>query len=242
MYGWRARIAIIVSPPNTVAEVEFNRMAPEGVSVHASRMFRPSGVVGLDRQVLEATNESLPQVAGALAPLKADVVVFTHTLGSMVLGAGRDSVLTDMLSEAAGCHAISTAGAVISAFNTLGVQRISLVAPYKAELVEMEKEYLERSIPGLKVVKDICLGIGDGWSIGNLAPSEVYKAARSAHCDAAQAVFISGTNWRSIDVLESLEQDLGKPVISANQVSLWAALRYLKVDGVEGFGSLFQHH
>lgn len=43
MYGWRARIGVIVSPPNTVVEGEFPRTAPEGVSLHVARLGRPKG-------------------------------------------------------------------------------------------------------------------------------------------------------------------------------------------------------
>ena len=70
-------------------EVELGRMAPEGVSVHVTRMFRPRDVTGLDQSVLETTNQSLPQAAGAIAPLKPNVLVFAHTMGSIVAGPGR---------------------------------------------------------------------------------------------------------------------------------------------------------
>ena len=242
MYGWRARIGIIVSPPNTVAEVEFNQMVPEGVSVHASRMFRPPHASALTRESLQTTNESLPQVAGALAPLKPDVLVFTHTLGSMVWGAGNDGQLTNMLSESAGCPTITTAGAVLAAFQELGAKRVALVAPYPSQLVELEKEYLEQSLPGLKVVNHACLDMSNGWEIGNMEPREAFQAARGVDCADADVIFISGTNWRAIEAIEPLVQDLGKPVITANQVGMWAALRELGVSGVSGFGSLLQSH
>ena len=130
MHGWRARIGIIVSPPNTVAEVEFNRMAPEGVSIHASRMSRLSGRKGVDWENLRSTNASLPQAAAAIAPLKPNVLVFAHTLRSMVQGHGHDDELAGMLGAAAGCPAITTAGAVLSAFLELGIRQIALAAPY----------------------------------------------------------------------------------------------------------------
>ena len=241
MYGWRARIGIIVSPPNTVAEAEFNRMAPEGVSIHASRMYRPPEASGLSRETLQKTNESIPWVAGALAPLKPDVLVYNHTLCSMVDGPGTDDQLVARVSEAAGCPVITTAGAILSAFQALGVQRVAMVGPYRSELMAMEKHYLEGSAPWLKVVKDADLGIGSGEGIGQLDPRDAFNGARMVDCPEAQAVFITGTNFRSIEVIELLEQDLGKPIISANQVGFWAALRKVGVGGVTGFGSLFNH-
>lgn len=241
MYGWRARIGVIVSPPNTVAEIELGRMAPEGVSVHVTRMYRPPEVTGLDRNVLETTNQSLPQAAGAIAPLKPDVLVFAHTMGSIVAGPGHDHELASMLGEAAGCHAITTAGAAMKAFQVLGVKQLAIVGPYTDDLLLMEKDYFERCVDGLKVVKHKALGITNGWDIGQMEPRDLFRAARDVDCPEAQIVFISGTNGRTIEIIEPLEQDLGKPVITANQVSMWAVLRHLGIGGVKGFGSLFNH-
>ena len=241
MYGWRARIGVIVSPPNTVAEVELGRMAPDGVSVHVTRMHRPPEVQGLDQRVLETTNRSLPQAAGAIAPLKPDVLVFAHTMGSIVAGPGRDQELSSMLSEAAGCHAITTAGAAMEAFKALGLRKLVIVGPYTDDLLVMEKDYFEASMEeeGLEILGHKALGIANGWDIGQLEPRDFFRTARQADRPDAEAIFISGTNGRTIEILEPLEQDLGKPVISANQVTMWAALRHLGVGGVTGYGSLF---
>ena len=241
MYGWRARIGVIVSPPNTVAEIELGRMAPEGVSVHVTRMFRPRDVTGLDQRVLETTNQSLPQAAGAIAPLKPDVLVFAHTMGSIVAGPGNDHELASMLGEAAGCHAITTAGAAMDAFRALGLGKLVIVGPYTDDLLVMEKEYFEASMDGLEILGHKAFGIKNGWDIGQLEPRDFFRAAREADRPDADAVFISGTNGRTIEVLEALEQDLAKPVMSANQVTMWAALRYLSIGGVKGYGSLFNH-
>ena len=240
MYGWRARIGIIVSPPNTVAEVEFNRMAPEGVTVHASRMIRPSHLSTVAVATIEATNEALPQVAATLAPLKPDVLVFAHTLGSMAMGPGRDAEFAAMLSEPAGCPAFTIAGAAMAAFQALGVNRVALVAPYTSDMVAMEKDYLEKSLPGLEVVKETSLGISNGWEIGNLEARDAYRAARDTDSAEAAAIFISGTNLRTLEAIEPLEEDLGKPVITGNQVGMWAAMRKLGIGGVKGFGRLFE--
>ena len=87
MFGWRARIGVIVSPPNTVVEGEFGQMAPEGVSVHAARLGRPEGLAGqLGADVILRTNDDLPRAAKSLCELWLGVVVFAHTAGSMVKG------------------------------------------------------------------------------------------------------------------------------------------------------------
>jgi maleate isomerase len=68
-----------------------------------------------------------------------------------------------------------------------------------------------------------------------------YQLARQANTPDAEAVFLSGTGLPTVGILETLEQDLKKPVISSNQASLWQALRLAGVrQAVTGFGSLLR--
>ena len=67
------------------------------------------------------------------------------------------------------------------------------------------------------------------------------ELARRADTPEAQAVLISGTGLPTVGVLERLERELGKPVISSNQACLWRALRLAGVsDPVPGFGRLLR--
>ena len=256
MHGWRARIGVIVTSPNTVCEQELSCMAPTGVSIHAARMFHPPGrpptltdllrsakATGTapDRDALLQANENLPQVASSMRHLKPDLVVFGHTLGSMITGPEYNDELTRVLEEASGCPALTTATAAVIALKVLNVQKLSVATPYLPELTQVEKQYLEEAIPGLQIVKELSLDIETPLAVGKLEPSSAYRAAKQADDDAAEAVFLSGTNWRTIEVIESLEQDLGKPVITANQATMWRALRILGIGGVKGYGKLFDH-
>ena len=80
MFGWRARIGVIVSPPNTVVEVELAQMVAEGVSIHTARLGHPEGSVGqLGADVIRQTNDDLPRAVKSLNELRLNVVVFAHT-------------------------------------------------------------------------------------------------------------------------------------------------------------------
>ncbi len=240
MYGWRARLGVIVSPPNTVCEREMTQLSPEGVSVHAARMSRPRGVGAINRDMLLQTNESLPQVAESLGHLKPHVVLFAHTMGSMINGPDQEQALTDMLSEASECPAITTATAVVDALKALQVSRLSLAAPYPDAMTKMEVKYLESAVPGLEVVNDMCLSLESGFDIGTLEPPVAYSTAKEVDDSRAEAIFLSGTNWRTIDMIEPLEADLGKPVITANQATFWAAMKHLHIGGIPGYGRLLE--
>ena len=239
MFGWRARIGVIVSPPNTVVEGELAQMAPEGVSIHAARLGRPEGLAGqLGADVIRQTNDDLPRAAKSLNELRLNVVVFAHTAGSMVGGPDYDAELITMLESTVGCPAITTAGAAVAALTQAGTKKLALLTPYPEQMTLMEKEYLEMTVPGLKVVSHRSLGVSSGLAIGDIEPTEAYRESRNIETGQADALFLSGTNWRTVDVARLIESDLGMPVFSANLVSMWAALGRLGISGKTGYRSL----
>ncbi|NIN52737.1 MAG: hypothetical protein GTN80_06185 [Nitrososphaeria archaeon] len=80
MYGWRARIGGLIPTTNTIVEAEFNRLAPEGVSIHASRMnLRQATVRGLEKM-----NTYMERAVKWLTPANVDVIAFVGTSASLL--------------------------------------------------------------------------------------------------------------------------------------------------------------
>ncbi|WP_224032492.1 hypothetical protein [Paraburkholderia caribensis] len=79
-----------------------------------------------------------------------------------------------------------------------------------------------------------------GRNVYEETPERAYQVARRANTPEAEAVFISGVGMPTLQALQRLEDDLGKPVISAAACMMWNALR---VAGVvyqrTGYGRLF---
>jgi len=66
-----------------------------------------------------------------------------------------------------------------------------------------------------------------------------YKLARFVNGPEAQGILISCTNFRTLEIIERLEKDLGKPVVTSVQATVWAALRQIGVgDQLPGWGRL----
>ncbi len=77
--------------------------------------------------------------------------------------------------------------------------------------------------------------------VGRLDAASAYDLARKIDRPDAEAVVLACTNWKTMDVLERLERELGKPVLSTTQVSVWAALRAIgRIEGVPGYGRLLR--
>ncbi len=241
MYGWRGRIGLIVPSTNTVCEEEFHRMIPEGVSLHTARVFNP--VVKTEEEKEEAMlqmNTELERAAKEVASVRPRVILYACTTGSFIKGPGYDQEVGQRIKKVAGVPGISTSTAVCKALRAFDFKKIALATPYNLRVGEKEKVFLETTIPGIKVVREKHLGILNALEKGYLASHNAYQTAREIDGPEVEGFFISCTDFRTMDIIEPLEADTGKPVVTSNQASLWMALKEIGVAGPEGYGKLFR--
>jgi len=239
MYGWRARIGLIVPSSNTTMEPEFWRMAPKGVSIHASRV----GLSEVTPEALRLMASEATRAAEELATAEVSIVVYGCTSGSLLEGVRWEERLRREIREKAGVEAITTAQAVVEALRTLGVKRLAVATPYIEEVNSRERMFLESS--GFTVVRIRGLGIVRNTEIGRQAPWVSYRLAKDVAKEAGptvDGVFISCTNFRTIEVIELLERELEVPVISSNTASMWLALRTIGIRDKLNYGRLLREH
>jgi maleate cis-trans isomerase len=238
MIGWRARLGFLLPPGNPTVEVEMMALAPPGVSLHFHRMAVGGGVPGaLDNQDerTRAMIDSLDDSAHLLAMVKPDIIVIAHTATSYHLGRAREADLLARLTEATGTRIVTAFGSVVAALERLGVRRLALGAPYSAETTAQGRAHLEAH--GFTVVRsDNLKGV---TNIYDETAERAYGLARSVDMPEAEAVFLSGTGMPTLPVLDMLEQDLRKPVISSASAMMWHALRRSGVgQPIPGYGRL----
>jgi maleate isomerase len=220
-------------------EPEFWRMAPEGVSVHTSRV-RLSEVTP---EALRLMASEAVRAAEELATADVNVIVYGCTSGSLLEGVEWEERLRREIRERAGVEAITTAQAVVEALRALGVRRVVVATPYIDEINSRERSFLERS--GFSVVRIRGLGIVRNTDIGRQPPWVAYRLAKEVAREAgrsADGVFISCTNFRTIEVIELLEAELQLPVVSSNTASMWLALRTLGIRDRLSYGRLLREH
>lgn len=233
--GWRARIGTVIPVSNTTNETEFNRLKPDGVTVHFTRVALHADPAADDFQTML---DDVEHAAGELAAAGADVIAYGCTSGSMACPADR---LIGRMEKAAGKPSLSTAGAILEALAALGVRRIAMATPYTDAVNEKERGFLERH--GFEVVAIKGLGLSGSLEkiqqISRVPPADVYRHASSVDRPDAEAVLICCTDFGTADVLQPLEDALGKPVLSSNSATFRAALRRAGInDRIEGYGRL----
>lgn len=237
MIGWRARLGFLVPPGNPTVEPEMIALAPASVSVHFNRMVArgvPGSLAGQDertRTMIDNIDASIEM----LALVKPDVIVLAHTATSYHLGRQGEADLLDRLQQATGIRVVTAFGAVVRALQRLGVERVALGAPYAAETTLAGKRHLEAH--GFRVTG--CDNLKDIGNIYDETAERAYRLARTVDSADAQAVFLSGTGMPTVPVLETLERDLDKPVLSSASAMMWHALRTAGVrQPVAGYGRL----
>jgi maleate isomerase len=237
MIGYRARLGFLLPPGNPTIEPELMAMVPDGVSLHFQRMVARGTPGALDGQA--ERNASMVAHLGdsieMLALVKPDIIVIGHTATSYDLGRDEEAALLDRLAKESGTRVTTAFASVAAALERLGVKRVALGAPYSAETTEKGRAHLEAH--GFAVVNhDNLKGV---TNIYDETAERAYRLARSVDRPEAQAVFLSGTGMPTISVLEMLETDLQKPVISSNAAMLWLALRACGVNQpIAGYGRL----
>ena len=238
MIGWRARLGFLVPPGNPTVEAEMMILAPAGVSLHFHRMAVGGGVPGaLDNQDARTRTmiDNLDESVALLAMVQPDIIVLAHTATSYYLGGAREAALLARLSEASGTRIVTAFGSVVAALERLGVRRVALGAPYSAETTAQGRAHLEAH--GFAVVcADNLKGV---TNIYDETAERAYGLARMVDVPEAEAVFLSGTGMPTLPVLDVLEQDLAKPVISSASAMMWHALRSCGVgQPIPGYGRL----
>jgi maleate isomerase len=237
MIGWRARLGFLVPPGNPTVESEMIALAPHGVSLHFHRMTARGATGSLEAQD-ERNRMMVDNIDGSvelLAMVKPHVIVLAHTATSYYLGRKGEADLLPRLERLACTRVITAFGSVVRALERLNIRRLALGTPYSPETTLQGKANLEAH--GLEVVNFANLkGV---TNIYNETAERAYSLARAVDREDAEAVFLSGTGMPTLAVLQTLEMDLGKPVISSASAMMWHALRLAGVaQPIAGYGRL----
>lgn len=230
--GSLARIGVLTPEFDPVPESELWAMAPKGVSIHAARVARKGVLAFSDAPNIDEATESL----AALAPR---AIVYAYTTSSYILGAQADEQMKQRLQKrAGGVSVVLTCQAATAALHTLGIQRVGLVHPpwFSEDANAKGADYFRSQ--GFDVV--YCSRIAPARTFSEVSPEEVYHWASSNIPREAQGVFIGGNGLRSIGAVRALENTLRRPVLTANQVAFWEALRQVGVTSkVRQYGKVF---
>lgn len=202
--------------------------------------------IGVDEHTVEALTEtgSAHRLAeGAhrlLAANTVDSVMWACTSGSFVYGWQGAHHQVQQLAAAADRPASSTSLAFARAVQAIGVSRVAVAASYPEELASHFRAFLQAA--GTEVVSFAAHGVFTAGAVGQMSADEVTTMIQSVDVPDSEAMLIPDTAMHSLLRVEEWERTLGKPVLTANQVTVWEGMRIAGIDEPQlpGLGALFR--
>jgi maleate isomerase len=229
-------------------EAEFGAMAPEGVTIHSTRV--RIGVVmpgaSTDPKIALAPIRAFAEppaiddAAELLADAPVHAIVYGFFSSSYMLGVDGDRALQERLEKRTHRIPVIVPGlAALRALQALGARRIAVIDPpwFSADLSRMGAKYFsDQGIDVVYAAPAAALPI----SQYDQHPGRLYEWVRTHLPANAEAVVIGGNGFRAVGAIQALEEDTGRPILTANSVTFWNALRAAGVRApVTQYGRLF---
>ena len=235
----RARFGVLVPFTNTNLEPDMALLRPDGVSLHFARLG------GYDRDEIPDADQmrglgaaDLDEPLRLLQGVQPDVILYGCTSATLTHGPAFDRDLAARIHRDCGAATVTAAGALTYALKGLGVRRIGFASPYVAAINDMAIGFLAEE--GFETVaRSEVTGALDNYGQGALSPEAVFDLGVAANSAEAEALVLSCTDMRSVEIIARLEDAVGKPVITSNQAMARQAMDLAGIgDALPGFGRL----
>jgi len=227
----------VIAPFDLALDRELWRWVPDDVTLLLT--WTPYVDEPVSIQLAEAVSDEqdVRRATRELIAVEPRCVAYACTSGSFVHGLAGEKQLVATMRSAGAPNAVTTSGALLEALAALDVRRIAVATPYVEDVTAGLRDFLGEA--GVETVGSAQLGLAaEIWKV----PYDVTaRLVRDADAPEAEAVFVSCTNLPTYDVIAPLEAQLGKPVLTANQVTLWSALRLAGTHAVGEGQRLLSH-
>lgn len=216
----RAQIGLIVLQSDETIEPDMRRLIPPEVELLVSRV--PSGT-SVSQDSLAAMESVLAQAASLLPNgARLSVTGYGCTSGTAQIGPTRISELVRAGVQTP--KVTEPVSAVISACRALDLRKIGLISPYVRSVSDRLTEVLGTN--GIEVPCFASFNEPLEENVARIAPDAIVAAAcEMARTEEADVIFLSCTNLRTLDIIDEIEAETGKAVLSSNQVLAWNLLR-----------------
>lgn len=218
----------IVVPHDMALDRELWRWAPDDVSLHLTRTPHIGAEVTVDMVAKISETSIVARGVRDLITTESAVYAYACTSGSFLRGLSGEHALVAAMTAAGAPAAVTTSGALLAALGCLGVGRVAIATPYHPSMTVLLDAFLVEA--GFTLSGSAHLGLTrDIWKVDYATTAELI---RSADHPSAEAIVVSCTNLPTYELIEPLETELGKPVVTANQATMWASLRVVGRAGV----------
>lgn len=219
----RLRIGLLIPSSNTVMENDLHQaLSKEQYTVHTGRMYLVETTATAERKMIE---EAAPAAAEELGTVYPHLLVFGCTSAGSLGGLSHDQEVCRRLGEIAGCPGMGVISSVAEALERRELRRVAVLTPYVEELTRSIGKSLEEQ--GFEVVAAHGMNIDVNFQLAQPSPADIVDFAKESLAGVeADGVFVSCTNFRALEALSHIQEELSLPVVTSNSAVLEAVELY----------------
>jgi maleate isomerase len=210
----------MVPSNNSVLEPELWSRVPPGVALYATRLPARGN---LTVEAVRRMESEVDRAVDLLVATRVNVLVYADMVTTFVMDDGWNVATTAAIARRADMPCLTAWTALESALGALSVRRVAVGSPYPRRIHALVRPFLERQ--GFMVTGDGTLDVLGMADVPRLPMEAVRGLATGLDRTGAGAVVLLATDLPTFDVISSLEDELGLPVLTSNQTLLWDSLR-----------------
>lgn len=238
MYGWRGKIGMVCPAISDTVLLELYHVAPEGILITAVDLKIQNLV---DAELTQAMTK-IEEAVKILDYEEVQTFIVGGTPPIIKLGFDADKEIIQKIEALTGKPASTEPTLEVEALRSLNLNRIAIVSPYNEERNQQLKSFFEYSgfeivvIKGLDIVKNVDI-TKQRFNRSYLFAKEAFREAKGA----IDGILITCPRWPTVRSIAPLERELGVPVVTTAQATVWKALSMLGIREVQpGHGKLFE--
>jgi maleate isomerase len=225
---------VLIPSANTTVETEYTRHLPHSLQAHFARLGRVQDLV-----FSPSNDDDLAYQSKLLGTAKVEIIALTQTSASMYAD-DYDVTATTHMTQNSGTASFTSAPAIGRAIKAFGAKTIALVSPYSEDVMKRTKHYYEARY-GVTVKGTAAFAATDSYAISTLSEHNATEAFARIDAPEIEVMVVPGGNFPTMGFIADWERTLGKPVITTNQVVVWAAMLAMGVkEPLRGLGRLLE--
>lgn len=218
------QLGLVVLQSDETLERDMRRLLPAEVEVLVSRV--ASGIE-LDTHMIAQMEGKLTEAA-ELLPRGAQIAAVGYGCTSATAQIGAARVAGLIQAGVSTDHVSDPVTSLIAACAALNVKTLGLITPYVAAVSGQLRVVLEGA--GISVTGFASFEEPIEENVVRISADAITAAAidmgQAATCD---AIFLSCTNLRTLEIIDGIERAINKPVLSSNQVLAWDLMRIAEI-------------
>ncbi len=229
------KIGVIALSTDFTIEQDFRRICHnQSVDIYVNRIPFENP---LNKENYLKMAEYLADIAGNILPGEhIDTIAYGCTSGTVAIGDKR--IVDEINKSKEGAYVSTPIKAALKAFTDLKLDKIAVLTPYPEQVNKSIFDHLKKN--NIEVVSFGSFNLEYDNEIANVDPKCLIETIDNIDHKDAEAVFISCTALRAVEVLDQIENRISKCVISSNQAIIWDCLRSVDInDTINGYGKLF---